>query len=198
MAARQERQGQTPSDKRKVEAFDFVDLRTLRLASFFQVSQRASHMHYARLSIVGFAIAVSACDTPTAADTVALGDNFESPEISIDEDFFHCEIQPNVISAQSCAEGGSGDGGGCHSQKSALRLVPVQTPTRCQNGRVVGAPSSESEVNLERVRATLGVDADASPFYRRPLGLDSHPRVIFDARSPEAELIRRWLAGSDT
>jgi hypothetical protein len=139
-------------------------------------------------------LCADAC-TPTAADTVDLGDNFDAPEIALDTDFYHCEIQPNVISSSSCANGGAGDGGGCHAQKSALRLVVVDTPTRCQDGRVVGAPSAESEVNLERVRAAIGPDAEASPLYRRPTGLDSHPRVIFDERSPEAELLRQWLNG---
>ena len=145
--------------------------------------------------MMGVAIVTNGCGTPTAADTVALGDNFESPEFTIDEDFFHCQIQPLIVTAQRCAQGASGDSGGCHAQKSALRLVPVDQPTRCQDGRVIGSPSAESEVNLERVRATLGVDAEASPFYRRPLGLDSHPRVIFDASSDEAALIRQWLSG---
>jgi hypothetical protein len=143
---------------------------------------------------VGVAIASSACETPTAADTVALGDNFEAPELTLDEDFFHCEIQPNVITSYRCSAGGAGDGGGCHAQKSALRLIDVPEPPRCQAGRLIGAPPAESEVNLERVRAAIGVDADASPLYRRPLGLDSHPRVIFDARSQPAGLIRMWLS----
>jgi len=151
-------------------------------------------MRCAKLMMMGVAIVTSGC-TPTAADTVALGDNFEAPEITIDEDFFHCQIQPLILTAQRCAEGGSDDSGGCHAQKSALRLVPLDQPTRCQEGRVIGAPSAESEVNLERIRAVVGVDAEASPFYRRPLGLDSHPRVIFDARSDEAALIRSWLSG---
>jgi hypothetical protein len=142
-------------------------------------------------------LSANAC-TPTAADTVDLGDNFDSPEIALDENFFHCEIQPNVITKSRCSEGGSGDGGGCHAAKSALRLVQVTSPARCQNGRVVGTPPAESEVNLERIRASVGPDADASPLYRRPLGLDSHPRVIFDARSPEATLLRQWLNGGGT
>jgi hypothetical protein len=140
------------------------------------------------------AIVASACETPTAIDTVDLGDNFEAPELVLDEDFYHCEIQPKVITAYRCSAGGAGDGGGCHAQKSALRLIEVLEPPRCQDGRLVGTPPPESEVNLERVRAAVGVDADASPIYRRPLGLDSHPRVIFDAGSEPAALLRMWLS----
>lgn len=143
-------------------------------------------------------LACAGACVPTAAETVDLGDNFAAPEIALDTDFYYCEIQPNVISASSCATGTSSDGGGCHSQKSALRLIEVPGEARCQNGRVVGTPPPEAEVNLERVRAAVGADADASPLYRRPLGLDSHPRVIFDARSPEAGLLREWLNGGGT
>jgi hypothetical protein len=133
--------------------------------------------------------------TPTAIDTIDLGDNFEAPELTLDEDFFYCEIQPNVISAMSCAEGGSGDSGGCHAQRSALRLIPVNEPARCQDGRLIGAPITDAEVNLSHVRSSVGIDAESSPLYRRPLGLDSHPRQIFDAQSPQAALLRRWLSG---
>lgn len=164
------------------------------MASFFAVGIRLPLVRRARLLAVCAAIAASACDTPTAVDTVDLGDNFEAPELVLDEDFFHCEIQPNVIAAYRCAGGDAGDGGGCHASKSALRLIEVPEPPRCQGGRVIGAPPSESEVNLERVRAAVGVDADSSPIYRRPLGLDSHPRAIFDARSEPAALLRTWLS----
>jgi hypothetical protein len=166
----------------------------LRLASFFAVRTSVSQLRHAKLLAVGVAIAASACDTPTAADTVDLGDNFEAPELVLDEDFFHCEIQPKVITAYRCSAGDTGDGGGCHAQKSALRLIAVSEQPRCQAGRLIGAPPAESEVNLERARAVVGVDADSSPIYRRPLALDSHPRMIFDARSEPAALLRMWLS----
>jgi hypothetical protein len=147
-----------------------------------------------KLWAVGVAIVASACDTPTVADTVDLGDNFEAPELVLDDDFFHCEVQPKVLTAYRCAPGEAGDGGGCHASQSALRLIDVPEQPRCQAGRLIGTPASESEVNLERVRAAVGVDPDSSPLYRRPLALDSHPRVIFDARSEAAALLRTWLS----
>jgi hypothetical protein len=137
---------------------------------------------------------LSGCGTPSVADTVDLGDNPEPPDISFNEDFFHCRIQPEVITAYKCASGGAGDGGGCHLSRSALRLVDVPGTVRCQGDRVIGAPPNESVVNLEKVRQDLGVDAESSPFYRRPLGLDSHPRKIFDEQSAPAKLVRQWLS----
>jgi hypothetical protein len=163
----------------------FVDRDALALASFFPVHIRRARKPW---------VALAGCGTPTVADTIDLGDNPEPPNITLDEGFFHCRIQPEVITAQRCAEGGAGDQGGCHLAASALRLVVVTSEPRCQDNRVIGTPPAESQVNLERVRTTIGIDAEASPFYRRPLGLDSHPRVIFDEGSPEADLIRMWLA----
>ena len=137
---------------------------------------------------------IAAC-APTALETVDLGDQIEAPELNLDEQFFHCEIQPKVLTQYGCAAGGPGDSGGCHAARSALRLVDAPTAPTCQGGRVVGMPSPESLVNLERVRADIGVDADSSPLYRRPTGLDSHPRVIFASDSEAAALLRSWLNG---
>ncbi len=129
----------------------------------------------------------------TATDTVDLGDNFEAPDFALDADFFHCVIQPDVITKFKCAEGGAGDGDGCHAARSALRLVEVTDQPRCSDRRLIGVPPAESVVNLERVRVTIVGEAAASPFYRRPLGQDSHPREVFDESSNAADLIRQWI-----
>lgn len=136
--------------------------------------------------------------TPTGLDTVDLGDNPEPPDLALDEDLFHCEVQPKVLGAHGCAAGGTGESGSCHSARSALRLVEVPVPSVCQSGRLVASASPESLFNLERVRTSIGVDADTSALYRRPLGLDSHPRVVFTADSDAANLLRAWLDGRDS
>lgn len=137
---------------------------------------------------------LAAC-TPTALDTVDLGDNPEPAQLSLDEEFFHCEIQPKVLTAQGCASGAVGEGGSCHTARSALRLLEVPVASTCVGGKLVGLPAAESELNLQRVRSDVGIDADSSPLYRRPLGLDSHPRMIFAADSEPALLLRQWLNG---
>jgi hypothetical protein len=173
----------------------FVDRDACALASFFPVSRpvpRSFAIAFAALGLAG-------CGLPTAADTVDLGDNPEPPNITIDADFFHCRIQPEVITQFRCAPGGPDDGQmNCHAARSALRLVEVPTPARCQGGRVIGAAPVESEQNLERVRIEIGPDAESSPFYRRPLTLDSHPRRIFAEDSAAADLIRMWLNSGGT
>jgi hypothetical protein len=154
---------------------------------------------FARALVVGCALLpCGAGCTPTALDTVDLGDNPETPELSLDESFFHCEIQPRVLTAQGCSGGGPGESGSCHAARSALRLVEVPVPSLCQGGRPLGSAAAESIVNFERIRTSVGTDAESSPLYRRPLGLDSHPRMVFASDSEPAMLLRSWLNGQAT
>src|SRR5690606_18825489 len=127
--------------------------------------------------------------------TIDLGDDIVPPDLQLDEDFFHCEIQPAVLTAHSCAGGLAGEEGSCHSARSALRLVTTMDPPPvCEGGVIVGGSvSADSIANFEAVRFTVQSDALSSPFYRRPTGMDSHPRAIFDTDSAEAALIIDWI-----
>lgn len=128
---------------------------------------------------------------------VDLGDDIVPPDLQLDEDFFHCEIQPNVLTAKSCAGGLAGEEGSCHAERSALRLVPtMDPPPTCEDGVIVGGSiSADSIANFEAVRFTVQSDPLSSPFYRRPIGLDSHPRAVFPEDDPAAELIVQWISG---
>ena len=129
--------------------------------------------------------------------TVDPGDNFIAPDVMLDEDFFYCRIQPEVITAQSCASGGAGEGGMCHSSMSALRLSTMAeevAPPTCMDGQVVGDVPAAYMENYMAVQLSVQSDPLSSPFYRRPTGLDSHPRVIFPEGSPEADLIVQWIS----
>ncbi len=132
--------------------------------------------------------------------TVDLGDNFIAPDLALDEDFFHCRIQPEIIATHSCAGGGPGEGGACHGSRSALRLSIAgesDPPPACEDGVLVETPPPSYEANLDAIRTSVQSDPLSSPLYRRPLGQDSHPRVIFSADSPEADLLVEWiLAGA--
>jgi hypothetical protein len=143
-------------------------------------------------------LALAATATGCVFDEVDRGDNFVPPDLSLDEDFFYCQIQPNVVSAQSCASGQAGEAGTCHSARSSLRLsvtAETDTPPACDAANVVtGTVPPSYQENFQAVQFTVQNDPTSSSFYRRPLGLDSHPRVIFDEASPEADLIRRWIA----
>ncbi len=133
--------------------------------------------------------------------TVELGDNFVPPDPMIDEDFFYCRIQPEIINAYGCASGLAGENGSCHSARSALRLEPAAEtapPPECDGDALIGMPPDSWQRNLEAVRFTVRSDPTSSPFWRRPLGLDSHPRVIFPEGSPESDLIIAWILSGGT
>lgn len=129
--------------------------------------------------------------------TVDPGDNFVTPEARVDADFFYCVIQPQVITKDSCATGLPGESGSCHAaNRSAMYLdatADTVTPPQCVNGKVVGTVPASYVTNFDQVRLRVGADPESSPIYRRPLGLDSHPRVIFDASSPEAADLVAWI-----
>lgn len=128
--------------------------------------------------------------------TVDLGENINQPNATLDEEYFFCVIQPDVIQAASCATGVAGDSGGCHAAQSALRLTDTSGVPRpdCVDGEL--APGAVVPIeymnNLQNVQFTLGSDAESSPFYRRPTQMDSHPRRVVDMA--QEELILEWFA----
>jgi len=145
------------------------------------------------------AIATAALILLSGCWTVDPGDNFVPPDLSLDEDFFYCRIQPEVIAAQGCASGMAGEAGECHSARSALRLDPAgetdASPACDGNSLAAGATVPQSYMdNFQNVQFTVQADPLSSSFYRRPVGLDSHPRQIFPEGSPEAGLIVEWIS----
>ena len=131
-----------------------------------------------------------------ACGTVDLGDNIVPPDLQLDEDYFYCVIQPRVLTAKGCAAGGAGEGGMCHLDRSSLRLVDTTSaPPECDESgvRTGGDLSADFVANFEAVQFTVQGDALSSPFYRRPVGLDSHPRILFEEGDECADLIIDWI-----
>ncbi len=60
-------------------------------------------------------------------------------------------------------------------------------------GNVTSSVPVSYQRNLEASRVAVQSDAYTSPFYRRPVGLDTHPRQIFEEGSEPAELIVEWI-----
>jgi len=128
--------------------------------------------------------------------TIDPGDNFVAPDLVIDEGFFYCRIQPEVVATLRCGSGISGESGSCHTSRSALRLDPLgetDLPPECDGDSPSGAIPESYRRNLDAVRFTVQSDPLSSPFYRRPLQLDSHPRKMFEEGSPEEMLVFEWL-----
>jgi hypothetical protein len=148
--------------------------------------------------IVGVAIGAYACgpsDHSGIVGTVGLGDNFVAPDLALDEDFFYCRIQPEVLTKHSCASGGSGEAGMCHDSKSAMRLIDTTAPPPCdKGGMVVGNIPDAYVANLDAVRFFVQSDPLTSPLYLRPLRQASHPRQIYDDKDKAADLIVQWIS----
>jgi hypothetical protein len=123
------------------------------------------------------------------------GDNFLAPDVALDEDLFYCVIQPQVIAPQRCASGGMGEAGMCHADRSAMILratAETDMPPDCASGAPAMVPASYMD-NFAAVQITVQADALSSNLYRRPTGLSSHPRTIFEESSREACLLRAWI-----
>jgi hypothetical protein len=157
--------------------------------------RRAGHSSAVRRGAL-FACVLTAA---SGCGTVDPGDNFVPPDVMIDDEYFFCVVQPDVVTMHRCASGGAGEAGSCHSARSAMLLLPAaEAATRpmCNPDGTL-APGAvvpmEYMINLERVGFTVQSDPDFSPFYRRPLGRDSHPRVIFAEGDAAAGFIRMWI-----
>ena len=126
--------------------------------------------------------------------TVDLGDNFVAPDLALDEDFFFCRIEPDVIEKYGCASGNGGERGQCHDSRSALQLIGTSERASCdRNGRVTGAVPDAYRANYEAARFFVQTDPLTSPLYLRPTNMASHPRRIFAPSDPAARLITEWI-----
>lgn len=128
--------------------------------------------------------------------SIDLGSDIVPPEVVLDEETFVCVIQPDVLTRHSCANGMSGESGSCHTSRSALRLVDASDDDAPCNGddQVIGSVPESYMRNFEAVRFAVQADPESSPLYLRPIGRAAHPRVIFDADDPAAELIANWIS----
>lgn len=143
---------------------------------------------------LGTALALAA-PLALGCNTVDLGENIVPPNVRVDEDQFYCEIAPQILAAHSCATGGTSEctGTTCHSSTSSFRLASMVTLPTCEDGSPVDSIDPELEDDFQSVQLFLGSDAVSSPFYRRPVNLDSHPCRVFDEGSAEADLIASWI-----
>ena len=151
-----------------------------------------------RAGLLGVLV-LSACGVQNGfSGTVEPGDNLVAPELPLDEDFFYCRIQPEVLQKHGCATGDSGEQGQCHDSRSALRLVDAPDPAPCDGAaRVTGKLPDAYVHNLEAIRFFVQGDALTSPLYLRPLNQASHPRRIFDDKDAAAKLIEEWISAGE-
>ena len=158
---------------------------------------------YVRASLgqaVALCLACNACGSAQDngwTGTVDLGDDFVAPDLQLDEPFFYCRIQPDVLTLHSCANGGDGEAGSCHESNSALRLLASDAPPPCDDdGALVDEVPDAYRANFDAVSFSVQSDALTSPLYLRPTGQASHPRTIFDEDDEAAQLIVDWISGA--
>jgi hypothetical protein len=126
---------------------------------------------------------------------IDLGDDVVAPDLALDEEMFVCRIQPEVLTRHSCATGMSGEGGGCHDSRSALRLLDASDDPPCDaEGRIVRTVPDAYMRNFDALRFAVQSSPEDSPLYLRPVGRAPHPRVIFEEDDPAAELIAEWIS----
>lgn len=127
--------------------------------------------------------------------TIEPGDNFVAPDLTLDERFFFCRIQPDVLQKHGCASGAAGEQGTCHDSRSALRLQDSSASPPCDSsGRIVGNVPDSYRANLEAIQYFVQTDPLSSPLYLRPTQQASHPRRIFDGSDEAARLIADWIS----
>jgi hypothetical protein len=145
------------------------------------------------VALVLSAGACSGTEHNGVAGTVDLGDNFVAPDLALDEDFFYCRIEPQVIQKFGCASGNDGERGQCHDSRSALQLIDTSETASCSNGRATGAVPDAFRANYEAAKFFVQTDPLTSPLYLRPTNQASHPRRIFAPNDPAARLITEWI-----
>ena len=118
-------------------------------------------------------------------------------DLKLDENFYYCVVQPQVITAKRCSPGDAGDpSGGCHASKSSMILVDIPTPVACSGTRPTGTVSASERANYQATQLRVTRDPESAPLLARPTGKMDHPRVIFASNSPEADVIRAWIKGA--
>lgn len=148
-----------------------------------------------RSALFGIVLAQACTAQNGFTGTVEPGDNFVAPDLTLDERFFFCRIEPEVLQKHGCATGMAGEQGTCHDSRSALRLSPNMDMAPCDSdGRLTGNVPDSYRDDLEAIRYFVQSDPLTSPLYLRPINLASHPRRIFEDSDPAAKLIEEWIS----
>ena len=133
--------------------------------------------------------------------TIEPGSDPQIAQVVYDENFFYCQVQPNVLVAQSCSSGDpmKDPSGGCHASTTTFRVLalgPNDMVTCDSNGKPTGNIPQISQSNYSSAQAEMNPNPDTAPLFTHPTQKTPHPRQIFDATSMEALIIRQWAQRS--
>lgn len=135
--------------------------------------------------------------------TVEPGEDFDIADVVYDENYYYCVVEP-MLFTQRCGAGDPGlgeSGNGCHFSVTSFRLqdyAPLVADS-CGGSLVPGVPPPPAATeNYGSASLHMALDPDLAALLNRPTGKASHPRVIFDRQSPEADVIRQWATQFST
>jgi hypothetical protein len=133
--------------------------------------------------------------------TVDPGPNFVIPNQTFNENFFYCQVEPQLIFGKKCGSGDPADKGNCHFNSSAVSGMALldHPPVDCGGGTAPVNASltglgSPARANYTSVSLEMSRDYLTAPLYVRPTSSQAHPRVIFDTSDPVVDVIRQWAA----
>jgi hypothetical protein len=153
----------------------------------------------ARASISSVSIALAAM-AACGCSIIDPGDDPQIAPVVFEDDFFYCQVQPNVLVPQSCASGDPAkDSGGCHATTTTFRLLPLgpNDAVKCDaNGKHTGGVSQVASNNYGAAQIEMKPNAEEAPLLTHPTQKTTHPRLIFDTNSTEADIIRQWALHS--
>jgi hypothetical protein len=128
-----------------------------------------------------------------ACGTVNPGQDIQFAEITFDQSYFYCQVEP-MLFAQGCGPGkpGTDPTSGCHFNVTTFRLTQ-HDPVPCMgsNPADVSVPEA-ARGNYQAAAREMSPDASRAPLLNRPTKQAAHPRQIFDTNSPQADVIRKW------
>jgi hypothetical protein len=134
----------------------------------------------------------------TSCESVDPGPNFVIPNESFNEDYFFCYVEPQYLFAKQCGPGGSGDGGRCHFNASAVSGMALRDhpPVDCDaNGhptnRAQVSTGSLARANFTSASLEMSRDYQTAPILVRPLGAN-HPRPIFMMGDAAIAVLQQW------
>lgn len=154
------------------------------------------------LVALGVALVLACGEHGLLPSTVDPGPDFSVADVVFDDGFYYCVIEP-MFFAQGCGTGdpGRGEGAACHANVTSFRLSDYSPRVGDSCNGVLPAGGNIPAVaqqNYQGSSARMRRDPEAAPLFLRPTGKAQHPRVIFDASSPEADLIRQWATQYST
>lgn len=133
----------------------------------------------------------------TPACTVERGEDFQVADVVFDDGYYYCSVEP-VLFAERCGPGDPAAGdtqNGCHFNVTSFRLTDYSPRVGDACGGEAspgGVIPGEAQKNYQNAQIKMARDPELAPLLNRPTSAAAHPRVIFAADSPQADVIRTW------